>query len=398
MPPPSMARAFFDQIRTAADPIAFIRSLVNPTLPTYETDWLDFKRQPSTDLKHAKWRDMWVEALAAFANNQGGVIIWGIDARKDPATNVDAASGEKPVANPAGVKSRLIELQRQATDPPLANVEIDAYEIASAPGTGFVVCLVPEGPFKPYRAEDGRKSQYYIRAGDNFVIMSRSVLQSLFYPRSQVVFRAKADLSWDLNRGCLPNGDHVAAMSCKVELVNRGTATAKDAFILLESNIRSEVEELALRGPPAFWSIGRAGSDNDIQAGFVVCLVPEGPFKPYRAEDGRKSQYYIRAGDNFVIMSRSVLQSLFYPRSQVVFRAKADLSWDLNRGCLPNGDHVAAMSCKVELVNRGTATAKDAFILLESNIRSEVEELALRGPSAPCTQDGRCSFLSPNGV
>ena len=69
MPPPTMARNFFDQIRTAADPVAFIRGLVNSTRPTYETDWLDFKQQPNTNLKDSKWWDMWIEALAGFANN-----------------------------------------------------------------------------------------------------------------------------------------------------------------------------------------------------------------------------------------------------------------------------------------------------------------------------------------
>jgi hypothetical protein len=237
-----MARNFFEQIKDAPNPVTFIRGLINPTSPTYEKDWLDFKQQPSCDLKHPKWREMWVEALAGFANNQGGVIIWGIDARKDAGTNVDAASGENPVNNPNGVKSRLIELQRQATDPPLMNVVIEAYEIPSAPGTGFVVCFVPEGPFKPYRAEDGRKSQYVIRAGDNFVVMSRSMLQAMFYPRSQAVFRARADLSWQLlERVQTSSGDYVAEMICTVELVNDGTATGRNPLVQVQPVVGTTV-------------------------------------------------------------------------------------------------------------------------------------------------------------
>ena len=34
-----------------------------------------------------------------------------------------------PVDNPHGVKSRLVELQRGATDPPLGNIEIEAYDM-----------------------------------------------------------------------------------------------------------------------------------------------------------------------------------------------------------------------------------------------------------------------------
>jgi hypothetical protein len=227
MPPPSLARSFFDQIRAAPDSVAFLRGLVSSTPPTYETDWLDFKQQPSSNLKDGKWRELWVEALCGFANNQGGVLIWGIDARKDPVTNTDAACGERPVDNPVGLKSRLTELQRGATDPVLANVEVDAFELPSAPGTGFVVCFVPEGPFKPYRTEDGRRSQYYIRSGDNFTILSRSMLQSLFYPRSKAVFKAMAKLSWDLLDMDKTGGRHVSQMVCNVGLLNDGTATAK---------------------------------------------------------------------------------------------------------------------------------------------------------------------------
>jgi hypothetical protein len=240
-----MARSFFDQIHTATDPVAAIRSLVGSTPPTYETDWLDFKQQPNTNLKDSKWRDMWIEALTGFANNQGAVIIWGLDARKDPATNVDAACGEKPVDNPNGVKSRLIELQRQATDPPLGNVEIEAYEIPSAPGTGFVVCFVPEGSFKPYRAEDGRRSQYYLRTGDNFIVMSRSVLQAMFYPRVKAVFRAKASLSWEL-LDKQPPGRDIARMCCYVDLVNDGIATACQTLVLVRHTIKDNIEEVRI--------------------------------------------------------------------------------------------------------------------------------------------------------
>jgi hypothetical protein len=238
MPPPSIARDFFEQIRNAADSVALIRGLYDPASPTFETDWLDFKQQPSPNLMDRKWREIWVEALAGFANNEGGVVIWGIDARKDPATNVDAACGEVPVDNPKAVKSRLIELQRQATDPPLANVEIDAYEIPTSPGKGFVVCFVPQGPYRPYRAEDGRKSQYYVRSGDNFTILSRSMLQALFYPRTKAVFRAKAKLTWDLARQPPGGRDAATLFTCGIALVNDGAATTRDAFVTVKSDLK----------------------------------------------------------------------------------------------------------------------------------------------------------------
>jgi hypothetical protein len=249
MPLPSIAKDFFDQIRSDPDPIAFINGLINASPPTYETDWLDFKQQPRPILKDPKWREMWVEALGGFANNQGGVIIWGIDARKDPSNNIDAACGARPVDNPAGLKSRLTELQRQATDPPLANVEIEAYELPSAPGTGFVVCFVPEGPFKPYRSEDGRKSQYHVRSGDNFTVLSRSMLSTLFYPRSRAVFHLEAVLSFKLEyRGRGPGRGTKVTLA--ISTTNKGTATARDILFQME---RGFMEGVAIRSMGPGW-------------------------------------------------------------------------------------------------------------------------------------------------
>jgi Putative DNA-binding domain len=189
MPAPTLARDFYDRIVTAPDPVEAIRNLIDLTVPTFETDWLDFKGDPGDpkrpDLKQRdrKVRELWSEAIGGFANNQGGVLVWGIDARKidTPHGEIDAASGDKPVDNPIALKSRLIELQRGATDPPLANVLVEAYVIPGSPSRGYVVCYVPQGPFKPYRSEQPGP-QYYLRAGDNTVVMSRPVLASMFYP------------------------------------------------------------------------------------------------------------------------------------------------------------------------------------------------------------------------
>lgn len=223
--PLSLARDFYDRIVKASDPVVVIRGFVGSSPPTFETDWLDFKGQPSSNLNDKGWREIWIKTLAGFANNEGGVVVWGIDARKDPATDIDAAISEVPVDNPQAVKSRLIELQRQATDPPLANVLIEAYDHPNQPGTGFVVCFIPEGPHKPYRAEDGKHSQWYVRVGDNFGILSRSMLQTMFHPRSF----AKFDINASFNFGPTSPGSgnlHIALM-----IVNGGTGTGKDILV-----------------------------------------------------------------------------------------------------------------------------------------------------------------------
>jgi hypothetical protein len=143
--PPSLARQFYDRITTSADPVAAIRGLINPADPTFETDWLDFKGEhDDPKYRDASHKATWFEALSEFSNNQGGVLVWGVDARKtkNGDVEIDAASEVRPVLNPLGLKSRLIELQRGATDPRTANVEIEAYDWPMSRGRAwsFVTC------------------------------------------------------------------------------------------------------------------------------------------------------------------------------------------------------------------------------------------------------------------
>src|SRR6266404_6707775 len=86
---PSIAKEFFLKIVGGLDPAAATKGLVRATPPCFETEWLDFKGAARITDQISKRK--WSEALAGFANTQGGVLIWGVDARKDPATGVDAA-------------------------------------------------------------------------------------------------------------------------------------------------------------------------------------------------------------------------------------------------------------------------------------------------------------------
>ena len=107
MRPPSTARQFYERITTAPDPVAFLKGLVNSTPWTFETDWRDFKGNPKDDSDRLA---IWFKALGGFANNQGGVIVWGIDARPQPCPDgrrVDAACGFRRIPNPGTFESLL---------------------------------------------------------------------------------------------------------------------------------------------------------------------------------------------------------------------------------------------------------------------------------------------------
>jgi hypothetical protein len=220
---PSLAKAFFLKIKNAHDPISFLKGLVNPQSPIHETEWLDFKGAARVDEK--KTKEIWSEALAGFANTQGGVLVWGIDARKDTTTGVDAASGLSLAPNPNALKSRLYELHAEATDPPVLGVEIEAYTIPNSPSEGFVVCFIPESPFRPHRAEHANK-RFPIRAGDDFKNAPVSLLRNLFFPLSRCILIPEI-------HACTmhDNSRYIFTGNLK----NIGSATALDVYCIVAS-------------------------------------------------------------------------------------------------------------------------------------------------------------------
>jgi hypothetical protein len=120
---------------SAADAASLIASL--PTAPdkTFETEFLDFKTGTMADVDLKR---LWSKLLGSFANAGGGVVIWGVVARKDKSTEIDAIVGLDLVPDVDAFRSRLTELQNPAVDPPVRNVEIIGVRTAPATTQGFV--------------------------------------------------------------------------------------------------------------------------------------------------------------------------------------------------------------------------------------------------------------------
>ena len=220
----STARQFFDQLVTGDTPS--IEALVPNSM--HETEWLDFKSgDPLVDEKST-----WSEAICGFANNQGGVLIWGIDARKDPATQIDAARELKPVQNPAALRSRLLELLRGAVEPPVPGVEVREFFQSGAAAPGYVVCYIPESDTKPHRAELLSNKPYKIRIADAFINPSPSLLRSLFFPKSSPLLEVDIAADWP-SEGSEPVRDIEAKFT--VILRNVGIVSAKDIFLAIST-------------------------------------------------------------------------------------------------------------------------------------------------------------------
>lgn len=236
MPSLSTARVFYERVIAGGTP--FLESLVVEQTP--ETEWLDFKS--ADQLAPETIKATWSRALCGFANNQGGVLIWGIDARFDPISKVDAACSVVPVQDPRALRSRISQLHPTATEPPLAGVESKEFFLSSDSGPGFVVSYIPESDIKPHRAELMPGNPYLMRIGDSFKPISVSVLRSLFFPRTNSRLEVEVSSRWNpwAHDENAPNRNPPTEIEIKHRLVirNTGTASAKDVFVLLVVDTR----------------------------------------------------------------------------------------------------------------------------------------------------------------
>lgn len=160
--------------------------------------------------------------------------MWGVDARRDPITQIDAASAIKAVQDPSGLRSRLSQLHSSATEPPLAGVESKEFFLTGTTGPGFVVSYIPESDTKPHRAELMEGKPYIIRVGDSFQILSVSMLRNLFFPRASPILSLQVTpevREWFYEQNPEQKAPNRLQVIFRVHLFNSGMASAKDVFV-----------------------------------------------------------------------------------------------------------------------------------------------------------------------
>jgi hypothetical protein len=279
----SSARAFFDNVVNQADPFNYLAAMVdlqNPDYPVFEEEWLDFKGQPQDD-KDA--RKIWSKALSGYANITDGVIVWGIDARKAPPRDIDAACGLRVIKNTQSFESKLRDWVRDATNPPVMGVEFISY--ADSSQSGFVVCFVPKSSHKPHRAEWADK-QYYYRASDDFLPAEPAMLRLLFYPRYNPAFELTTTLMYENKT---PPNQTITSMKLSVEIINVGNESADDVYVAIASNIYT-MFHAALPNPFLFpganWKVMNVLADKENVKLFsqymMLATIPLHPQLPFR--------------------------------------------------------------------------------------------------------------------
>jgi hypothetical protein len=180
---------------------------------------LEFKTVEDTSFSRGDRRNL-ATILSSFANADGGIIVWGVSARRNDE-GIDAAAELKPMAKLAVFEARLQEYTEQAIDPPLPEIAHRVFSCGA--DQGFAVTYVPRSVLTPHMAKHG-EDRYYKRSGASSYRMEHfdvtDMLGQRQRPSLRVVFGEPTYGNW--NR-----------VEVLISLKNEGRATAKFPYLAI---------------------------------------------------------------------------------------------------------------------------------------------------------------------
>lgn len=260
--PVSRARDLFIRLRdggcAALDALIAEREL--------ESLFLDFKRSPADGAAvHFAPDDNknLAKAVSGFSNSSGGVLVWGVDCRKDPATAKEVAE-KRPLVDAAGFATKVQNAISRVTLPPHTSVEVAFFDEPSASPTGYVAVLIPQSVVGPLRSVVS--NHYHLRSGSDFGIVPHDVLAGMFGRAPQ----PEVDINVVSYRARLDGRPGCFTLALGLFAVNLGAVVAERPYISV-AYFDTPYEFLAvqcpdsenfsvLRGPlPVFSAIANSG-------------------------------------------------------------------------------------------------------------------------------------------
>lgn len=140
--------------------------------------FLDFKRSPADGegarLSNDDNKNL-SKGISGFANSEGGVLIWGVDCRRN-GDGVEVAA-KHPLRDVRGFRTKVEGAISRLTVPPHASVR--ALEILEENGEeGYLAVLIPKSFDGPVRSTV--TNNYHLRSGSNFEIVPHDALAGMF--------------------------------------------------------------------------------------------------------------------------------------------------------------------------------------------------------------------------
>lgn len=198
-----------------------------------ETLHLEFKAITRPDLSARDDKRNLAAALSGFANSDGGLIVWGVDARKND-DEIDCAVALKEITGVTAFTSRLNELTGEAVLPRIDGVL--HRPIARPNGNGFAVTLVLESDIGPHMAKLG-EDRYFKRSGTSFYRMEHFDVADMFGRRRRPKLAVTTRIAG------IGDGAKIV-----LGLRNDGRSSARAAYLAFDAPLPFRRDEYGLDG------------------------------------------------------------------------------------------------------------------------------------------------------
>lgn len=172
----SRALELFERLRNGGYPA--LDELIADREP--ESLFLDFKRSPqdgAAKLLSAEDNRNLSRAISGFANSSGGIVVWGIDCRRDTSTGAEVAA-KHPLLDASGFNTKLQAAVSRTTVPAHPGVQVLFFDEPGQSPAGYVVVYVPQSSIGPIRSLG--TNHYHLRTGSDFGIVPHDVLAGMF--------------------------------------------------------------------------------------------------------------------------------------------------------------------------------------------------------------------------
>lgn len=247
---------------------------------------LDFKlkQNAGTPILDSDDRKNLGEALSGFANSEGGVIVWGINARRQG--DRDRVVGIEPIAECSYFALALAQATAELVSPPVSGVRHTPILESAQAASGCVVTLIPQSDAAPHMGRARGMQRYYRRIEDSFRPLEHYEVADLFGRRAHPSLTIEP--VWAVELSTIDGaGNTKLNLQVRFLLRNRGRAIAR--FVAITLGKPEGLEPLHWSGrygasgilqpvpPPSSWWIRLAASsdhvvypDDEIEAAYVT--------------------------------------------------------------------------------------------------------------------------------
>ena len=191
---------------------------------------LDFKEKTDASSGGLNRVDRQVlgRALSAMANSMGGLLIYGVVAKRD-TDNIDAASAPAPISELRRFKSEVTRAVGELLSPTHDGIEVVAIP-GPSPDVGYLAIWIERSERRPHMSEAKDDKHYWKRAGDQTFIMEHYDVEDAFKRLSVAKLGMRV---LNVRDGGYTQHDDKRALSINVTLglINESSVTALYPYV-----------------------------------------------------------------------------------------------------------------------------------------------------------------------